>query len=1014
MAPKALKFNIIIIVCFCFLFGVNPGMLGQTKQAYNKTKYQYSTPELEEAYKLYSQKQYEKALEAYTSITKNALQKGNYEEAVFAMEKKAAVLISTDNLDRAKKVTDRAIELAQRNLPEGHFLIFKTYFRKGVVDHRLRDFYNARTYFDSALVHYNKSSDYDSSALFHLMEFKYYAYQYSEGSFDTLKKYLDKLMELESIKQRKKPDPNKVIDLMQAYPDLYAQKGDYDRAMVYAIQTYQYAKKNRALVSNQYFAESVFDLGTILYYKEHYDNTINLIEQIIPLVENTPRNQMPEYHSFYNLLGASHEAIKNYDVALSYFKKALEIPIFNENGILDRDRAFFRAVVKINMGRCHENLGNRSKAKQYFDESLKESSELITPPNPDLQTVYRYIGNYHLTNRHWKKALIDYDSALRNGIMGYNLEMHEFPDIVKKDFSREDLVILSRKAASLFHLAPSSEAPLSMLAAAENYVEQTHQALEVKKNGYLATEGKLFASKGFKELYVTGTAIALELYQLTKDIKYIDDGLKHMSRGKSQLFIEQMSILEIINSPSTSEDLKQQFNSANQKLDSLDERVNQMLDLNPLDEALPATVDLHIQWMSRLQNLKEQVAQHVRAPEHEVSINSIRQRFGINGERTFIEYLDADSIIYAIGISENDVSFKRIKKGSSFEPAFNSLMAEVGSAPTGDKKDHLKRFGEAASQLYQNLMAPLIKDLGSASKLVIVPDGGLNGLPFELLLTGWEGTEDSFKELHYLMRETSITHLLSSRTGFQQTRYGNGKGVLGFGFVGEGITDERSELGNLPGALREIEFLSSRFEGDYFIGEQGTKQQFLKRADDYAILHLAIHGKSDPNSRFGSSLVFNGDKDYLLTSSDLYGTDLKSQLAVLSACETGVGQLSEGEGTFSIARGFAIAGVPSIVTTLWKVNDISASKISKQFYQNLEKGMPKDNALRMAKLSFLEQADNLTESPFYWGHFALIGNPAPIEMPKKINQTLKVLAILLAICLLVYFIHKKTGDTTSL
>jgi CHAT domain-containing protein len=106
---------------------------------------------------------------------------------------------------------------------------------------------------------------------------------------------------------------------------------------------------------------------------------------------------------------------------------------------------------------------------------------------------------------------------------------------------------------------------------------------------------------------------------------------------------------------------------------------------------------------------------------------------------------------------------------------------------------------------------------------------------------------------------------------------------------------------------------------------------------------------------------------------------LHAQLVVLSACETGAGQYVAGEGVFSLARGFMDAGVPSVVMSLWQVNDISTSELMPLFYRHLAQGLPKDEALHKAKLEFLKTSDPMKTHPFFWAGFVLLGDNAPVK-----------------------------------
>jgi CHAT domain-containing protein len=111
-------------------------------------------------------------------------------------------------------------------------------------------------------------------------------------------------------------------------------------------------------------------------------------------------------------------------------------------------------------------------------------------------------------------------------------------------------------------------------------------------------------------------------------------------------------------------------------------------------------------------------------------------------------------------------------------------------------------------------------------------------------------------------------------------------------------------------------------------------------------------------------------------------------LVVLSACQSGMGQLQKGEGLMSLGRGFAYAGVPSLLLTLWPLHDKSAAELMQGFYRYLEKGYPKDEALRLSKLDFLSKAGRLNSHPLYWAAPVLWGHSAPIYL-RKVSKSKK-------------------------
>ncbi len=145
-----------------------------------------------------------------------------------------------------------------------------------------------------------------------------------------------------------------------------------------------------------------------------------------------------------------------------------------------------------------------------------------------------------------------------------------------------------------------------------------------------------------------------------------------------------------------------------------------------------------------------------------------------------------------------------------------------------------------------------------------------------------------------------------------------------------------------------------------------------------------MHALIDDENPLSSKLIFdqnNSDtiEDGFLHTYEIYNLNLNAELAVLSACKTGTGKLSKGEGIMSLARGFLYAGVPGIVMTLWAIEDISSANIITQFYKLLKDGEKKDFALRNAKLEYLKNANQLQSHPYFWAAYVQIGDNTPIS-----------------------------------
>jgi CHAT domain-containing protein len=136
------------------------------------------------------------------------------------------------------------------------------------------------------------------------------------------------------------------------------------------------------------------------------------------------------------------------------------------------------------------------------------------------------------------------------------------------------------------------------------------------------------------------------------------------------------------------------------------------------------------------------------------------------------------------------------------------------------------------------------------------------------------------------------------------------------------------------------------------------------------IIHFATHGSFDPERGIGSwiALTPSGDDDGFLTAEEIFDLKLNAGLVVLSACDTGRGKIT-GDGVIGLSRSFISAGVPSVLVSLWKVNDTATAYLMHEFYQNWQQGHNKAQALRQAMLTTMQQYPGVEN----WAAFTLIG-----------------------------------------
>jgi len=222
----------------------------------------------------------------------------------------------------------------------------------------------------------------------------------------------------------------------------------------------------------------------------------------------------------------------------------------------------------------------------------------------------------------------------------------------------------------------------------------------------------------------------------------------------------------------------------------------------------------------------------------------------------------------------------------------------------------------------------------------------------------------------YLIEEFPIRYLSSAslmqftrgkRRASRETTLAMGNPSLG---------DPAYELRFAEREVRELAQIYSK--SDVFLREQATKSKAVSLSPTHDILHFAVHAEFNEEDPMSSALLLavEGKEDGKLKVSEIFSLNLKADAVVLSACETALGKISNGDEIIGLTRAFIYAGTPSVIATLWKVNDRASYELMSAFYSSL-KTMKKSEALRQAQLKTMKEFPQ----PFYWAAYALTGEP---------------------------------------
>jgi CHAT domain-containing protein len=159
--------------------------------------------------------------------------------------------------------------------------------------------------------------------------------------------------------------------------------------------------------------------------------------------------------------------------------------------------------------------------------------------------------------------------------------------------------------------------------------------------------------------------------------------------------------------------------------------------------------------------------------------------------------------------------------------------------------------------------------------------------------------------------------------------------------------------------------------------------------------------------------VADSVEDARLHAYEIYNLRLGSNLAVLSACNTGYGEINRGEGIMSLSRAFMYAGCPSIVMSLWRAKDQPTTQIITRFFEKLKDEIPKDEALRQAKLNYLQKADPLKAHPANWATFVLLGNAEPVQVITSTRKWWVAGLLFFIMVTLVFYFRKRKANVLS-
>lgn len=358
----------------------------------------------------------------------------------------------------------------------------------------------------------------------------------------------------------------------------------------------------------------------------------------------------------------------------------------------------------------------------------------------------------------------------------------------------------------------------------------------------------------------------------------------------------------------------------------------------------------------------------------------------VDGQLLISYYLQDDTGYAVVVYADGTLTFHQLEDVPGIRIATQELVSILHARAAMQVRPEY--FGERALSLYQRLITAFIDSTRTFSSLIVVPDGILSYLPFEVLLPEYY-TRMDYSTMPYLICDVVIQYAYSARVVSMQEALISGDGG---GIAFAPFDRDRRGIAGLEYSMEEVR-AGNPFGVEIYQGAQASFARFLELAGESRIIHLATHAGVDST---GAGYIEFADSTMLL--SDVYSLALRCRLAILSACESAFGTHLPGEGIQNFVRAFAIAGTKAILSSHWNLNDAAGAQIVRQFYAYLSRGESAATALRQAKLDYLsdDRVPLSRKAPHYWASLVLNGTDVTIKSTRYRTWLSAIMVIVVA------------------
>ncbi|MCL4298820.1 MAG: tetratricopeptide repeat protein [Anaerolineae bacterium] len=729
---------------------------------------------------------------------------------------------------------------------------------------------------------------------------------------------------------------------------VYQFQGQYGKA----LDSYQQARIILSEVGSQAGESTILNnMGSVYVSQGRFAEALNNSQQALAI--SREMGDRPGEGATLNNIGVIYQAQGRYSEALDYFQQALTI--VREVGNRIGEGAILNGI-----GGIYQILRRYGEALDYYQQALVISREVGGRAVEG--TILSNIGAVYIYQGRYGEAL---DSSLRavaisRGIgdrIGEGSTFHNLGGIYRAQGQYDEALDSFRQAIIIF-------------------------------DSIRVVAGSEVGRAEFIALHTSTYRAAVDILQQQGQA---EAAFLTVEQSRGRAFLDSLSTGQVQLADTTITNLLTQEQARYTQRQVLQDDLTKAKAVNPSEPELIADLEnqlaeIEADYIETQRDIAAQgaeLASLVPGRSADYILEAEQAQKLLDHKTTLISYYVLEDKILAFLLTEGD--FQIIPLEVNPEQLTKQIIA------FRDFNNVDISYPESAMTLYQWLIEPLKSHL-KASHLAIIPHSVLHFLPFAALTDG----------KRYLIDDYTLTTLPSASSlpfiqkNAKQTAY-TGQPVplvLGNPVTGDYDTTAslavdqrqyRDQLGSLPYAEKEAKAIADLFRVKPLIGQAATESAVREQVSQANILHLAAHGTFNPIAPLNSLIALAPDPvnnsqstidnsqfhDGWLTVGEIYGLDLKkTDLVVLSACETNLGDLNEGDELVGLTRAFIFAGTPSVIASLWNVEDEATSLLMERFYTHLKDGLGKAEALRQAQLDMRQEYPN----PYYWAGFVLSGD----------------------------------------